>query len=188
MVPLNTIEPLLWLNVPLFVKSPAIFKDVVDGAVRVLLTMTSLNEQAAVPVMAVLPLKLTIPVPALIVPLLDMFPEILVVPDDSVTVPDTVTLLKLETPDNKVFAPPKVTVPVPGENEPPVALQLLPFMTMLLDPAAKVPAENTTSPLTVTGVEFRFTVPLLATVRFCKAVDEVGNSAPVFPVPVYVTL
>jgi hypothetical protein len=178
------------VKVPLFVKLPAIFNDPL-GAAKVLLTVTALKDVVPEPVMAVLPLKLIVPDPAVIVPSLSTSPATPVVAEESVSdlVEFTVMLLKLVVPAKEI-APSITTVPVPPEKEPPpdcVHEALDPAIVIVLLPAANVPAESRTFPLTVIPEE-SVTEPLLVTVRLARAVDDDGNSNPVFPVPVYVTL
>ena len=72
-VPLKTMVPLLCVKVPLLVKVPATFMEPED-AVNVPLMVTLLNELALEPDTVVVPPKVTVPLPALRVPLFTRFP------------------------------------------------------------------------------------------------------------------
>jgi len=136
-VPLNETEPLLWLNVPLLTKFPAMFNVVEAGAIREPLTVTLFSEVVLVPDMVVVPPKITVPLPALSVPLLIRFPftwKLL----DGVRVPEIVIIPKTGVvfPDN-VVVPEKVTA---LDVNVAVALDTkLPFRFKAFDPALKLP-------------------------------------------------
>ena len=184
-VPLNTTVPVPAVNVPaLLVQMPATFI-LPAGAVSVPVKVRLLNELVLAPDIVVVPAKVTVPVPGVKVPSLTRFPTMLIVPDGRVNVFPVVivTMLNAAVPAT-VVAPENVTVPVPAENNPPLIVQVDPFMNRLLVPAENVPPEKRAVPLIVILLVANVTVPLLFIVRLFKAVAVVGNSRPVEPVPV----
>ena len=181
-VPLNTTVPEFELKVPaLLVHAPATFM-LPTGAVSVPVKVRLLNELVLAPEIVVVPLKVTVPEPGVKVPSFARFPEIVTIADGRINeLPFvTATLLKEATPDT-VVAPEKVTVPVPAVNDPPLTVQVDPFIVRLLEPAERAPDERRTFPLIVMLFVASVMVPPL-TVRLFKAVEDVGNSSPVFPV------
>ena len=147
-VPLNITVPLVWEKVPLFVQFPATLKEPA-GAVREPLIKILLNEEVLLPLIVVVPPKVTVALPVLSVPLFTKLPLTLMFAE-GVNVPVMVI------PPNVGADEPLNTVVPLNVNalEVSVLLELLtkfPFRSTGFDPASNKPLLIVKIPLTVTA-------------------------------------